>query len=166
MVLETEQFLHVLHVTEIWTSRLFWDDYMSQHELIVRLRVRPSHRKEREGEKGDVTDYCIICESKSSHFINKAEKRKYLNHLKEAGTIKWLDRKSQPLKPKLNKVLSEEQIPNFPTQPQRSVLSSTAEKAVSPVVHRERHRFRFLWLCLSWPAGGNDRSGLGESPPV
>lgn len=50
VVLETEQFLHVLHVTEIWTSRLFRDHYMSQHELIVRLRAR----QEREGERGDV----------------------------------------------------------------------------------------------------------------
>lgn len=51
VVLETEQFLHILHVTEIWTSRLFWDHYMSQHELIVRLRVRDHHTERREREK-------------------------------------------------------------------------------------------------------------------
>lgn len=40
LVLVTEQFLDVLHVTEIGTSRLFRDHDMSQHELIVCLRVK------------------------------------------------------------------------------------------------------------------------------
>lgn len=48
VVLETEQFLNVLHVTEIWTSRLFRDHYMSQHEFIVSLRARDHHTDRRE----------------------------------------------------------------------------------------------------------------------
>lgn len=48
LVLETKQFLHVLHVTEVWTGRLFRDHDVGQHELIVCLRVRDhqSDRKE------------------------------------------------------------------------------------------------------------------------
>lgn len=51
LVLETEQFLHVLHVAEIWTSRLFRDHDVSQHELIVRLRARDHHTDRRERER-------------------------------------------------------------------------------------------------------------------
>lgn len=40
LVLEAEQFLHILHVTEIWTGRLFRDHDMSQHKLIVLLKKR------------------------------------------------------------------------------------------------------------------------------
>ena len=48
LVLETEQFFHVLHVTEIWTCRLFWYHDMSQHELIVSLRARDIQTERRE----------------------------------------------------------------------------------------------------------------------
>lgn len=44
LVLETKQFLHVLHVTEVWTGRLFRDHDVGQRELIVCLRVRDRQR--------------------------------------------------------------------------------------------------------------------------
>lgn len=49
LVLEAEQFLHVLHVAEIRTGRLFGDHDVSQNELIVSLRARDNRtdRKER-----------------------------------------------------------------------------------------------------------------------
>lgn len=40
LVLVTEQFLDIRHVTEIGTGRLFWDHDVSQHKLIVRLRAK------------------------------------------------------------------------------------------------------------------------------
>lgn len=40
MVLVTEELFHILHITVVWTSGLFGDNHMGEHELIVRLREK------------------------------------------------------------------------------------------------------------------------------
>lgn len=48
LVLEAEQLLHVLHVAEIRTGRLFRDHDVGQRELIVRLSARDNQTDGRE----------------------------------------------------------------------------------------------------------------------
>ena len=59
LVLEAEQFLHVLHVAEIWTGRLFRDHDVSQHKLILLLRARDIHTDRRERELVTHTPVCL-----------------------------------------------------------------------------------------------------------
>ena len=48
VVLEAEQFLHVLHVTEVWPGGLLRNHHMGQQELILGLEgVREGGREKR-----------------------------------------------------------------------------------------------------------------------
>lgn len=55
LVLEAEQFLHVLHVAVVGAGRLFGDDHMCQQKLIVCLRAR-QHQSDKSGKE---TRQCV-----------------------------------------------------------------------------------------------------------
>lgn len=50
LVLEAEQFLHVLHVAVVGTGRLFGDDHVCQQKLVVCLRAR-QHQSVKSGRE-------------------------------------------------------------------------------------------------------------------